>query len=174
MNAATDAPVDDEAAGGAEPPAGADAAAPDAAPGVDTSFGAVFAAGAGLVEALRRSAATLAALCVAEARLLRASVGVVIVGALALVAVAVSLWACVVALLGWALAVATGSIGIALAILVALHAALAVALWLVLARTLRAASFPATRAELAALGDGLRAHAARAQGAPPAHDEASP
>ena len=64
------------------------------------AFGQVFAAGAGLFDALRRVATALAALLAAEARVLRASVAMVFLGSVALVAFAVSLWACVVALLG--------------------------------------------------------------------------
>lgn len=183
MNATADPSVSERTAGadgsGPDGPAArASTAAPgaDEAPGGDEArFGAVFAAGAELVGALHRALATLAALCVAEARLLRASVSVVIVGGIALVALAVSLWACVVALLGWALVVATHSVGIALAILVAVHAALVVGVWIALARVVRSASFPATRAELRALGGELREQAVRAGRAASAPDrEASP
>ncbi|TAN02290.1 MAG: hypothetical protein EPN40_01440, partial [Rhodanobacteraceae bacterium] len=60
-------------------------------------FGAVLTAGAGLFGALRRVATALAALLAAEARVLRASVAVVFLASVALVAFSVSLWACVVA-----------------------------------------------------------------------------
>lgn len=115
------------------------------------SFGAVLGAGVGLFDALRRVAATLAVLLVAEAQVARASVALVFIASIALVAFAVSLWACVVALIGWALTHATGSLGIALAILVALHVVLVIAIWMVIQRAMHHASFPHARAEFGAL-----------------------
>lgn len=139
----------------------ADAAATSdagARPETSASLDATFAAGVGLFNALRRVATALVALLVAEARVARASVALVVLGTVALVAFAVSLWACVVALVGWTLFVATGSIGIALAILVALHLILCVAIWWLLKRLVQHASFPGTRSELRALGAELRGH----------------
>ncbi|MBS0381647.1 MAG: hypothetical protein JSR56_04360, partial [Proteobacteria bacterium] len=100
----------------------------------EARFGAVLEAGAGLFAALRRVAISLAALLVAEAQVLRASIALVFLASVALVAFAVSLWACVVALIGWALTLATHSIGIALAVLVVLHLVLVVAIWFAIRR----------------------------------------
>jgi hypothetical protein len=159
----------------------ADAAADPATAARDepaATFGAAFAAGVGLFDALRRAFTALAALFAAEARLLRASVAMVFLGSIALVAFAVSLWACVVALIGWALSVATHSVGIALAILVVLHLILMVALWFAIKRAIRHASFPGTRTELRALGGELRRDVARFQHAqtasPPRQSESGP
>jgi hypothetical protein len=155
-------------AGAGDRAADAAAASGPAEPGEGAArFGAVLAAGVGLFDALRRTLAALAALFAAEARVLRASVAVVFLGSIALVAFAVSLWACVVALGGWALTLATHSVGIALAILVALHLGLVVALWLLIKRAIRNAGFPGTRSELRALGGELRDHVERFQHAAP-------
>ena len=149
--------TEDRAAGAAANPddAGHDETAPQ--------FGAVFAAGANLFAALRRMATALAALFAAEARVLHASVAMVFLGSVALVAFSVSLWACVVALIGWALTLATHSAGIALAILVCLHLILVTAIWFAIKRAIHHASFPATRTELRALGGELRSHVERFQ-----------
>lgn len=149
-------------------------AAPAADPQAAPSFARVFRAGAGLAEALRDSLTALVALATAEARLLRASVALVLIGAVALVAFAVSLWACVVALIGWALMVATGSVGIALGILVALHLGLVVGIWFAIRRAVHHASFPGTRDELQVLGRELRQHVQHFQRAPaPSSDPAA-
>ena len=153
--------------GAADPATHPDAAARDEAA---APFGAVFAAGAGLFDALRRMATALAALFAAEARVLHASVATVFLGSVALVAFAVSLWACVVALIGWVLVVATHSVGIALAILVVLHLILVVTIWFVIKRAIHHASFPGTRTELRALGDELRGHVERFRHASPPAD----
>lgn len=154
--AETDAPSEAASASG-------DAQARADGPQARPAFGNVLAAGAELLRALRRVATALAALLASEARVLRASVAVVFLGSVALVAFSVSLWACTVALIGWALVLATGSIGVALAILVALHLVLVVAIWLAIKRAIHHASFPATRTELRALGGELRAHVERFQ-----------
>jgi hypothetical protein len=140
----------------------------------DERLGAVLAAGAGLLASLRRVAATLLALLAAEARVLRASVAMVFIASVALVAFAVSLWACVVALVGWALVVATHSIGIALAILVALHLILVAALWYVIRRAIQHASFPQARAEFSALRHALQRDVARFQHASSPPDREAP
>lgn len=148
----------------------ADTPAPDAGHAeASAAFGNVLSAGAELVQALRRVATTLLALLAAEARVLHASVAMVFLGSVALVAFSVSLWACAVALIGWGLALLTGSIGIALALLVLLHLILVVAIWFAIKRAIRHASFPATRTELHALGGELRAHVQRFQRASTAH-----
>jgi hypothetical protein len=139
------------------------------------AFGAVFAAGADLVQSLRRIATALAALFASEARLLRASIAMVFLGSVALVAFSVSLWACAVALIGWAFVKATGSVGIALGLLVLMHLILVTAIWFAIKRAIHHASFPATRTELRALGDELRGHVERFQHASPPRDtEAAP
>lgn len=151
----------------------ADAGAARAA--TEARFGDVLEAGAGLFAALRRVATSLAALLVAEAQVLRASVALVFLASVALVALAVSLWACVVALIGWMLTLATHSVGVALAVLVALHLILVVAVWLMIKRALKQASFPATRHELRALRSELRGHVERFQhAAPPPEAEQAP
>lgn len=127
------------------------------------AFGAVLTAGADLVQALRRVATALTALIASELRVLRASVAVVFLGSVALVAFSVSLWACVVALIGWAFMKATGSVGIALGLLVVLHLILVTVIWTAIKRAIRHASFPATRVELHALGNELRGHVERFQ-----------
>lgn len=134
------------------------------------AFANVLAAGAELLQALRRVATALLALLASEARVLRASVAMVFLGSVALVAFSVSLWACAVALIGWGLVLATGSIGIALALLVLLHLMLVVAIWLAIKRAIRQAGFPGTRTELRALGGELRAHVERFQRASASHD----
>lgn len=140
----------------------------DAAQAEAARFGAALAAGAGMLAALRKIVTAVAALLVAEARVLRASIALVVLGIVALVAFSVSLWACVVALIGWGLAVATGSPGIALGILVALHLALVVAIWSGIKLAIRRAGFPEARAELRALGHELRRDLSRFQHAQPA------
>lgn len=132
-------------------------------PAADEGIGAVLGAGAGLFASLRRVVTTLLALLAAEARVLRASVAMVFLASVALVAFSVSLWACVVALLGWALTVATHSLGIALAILVVLHLILVVAIWFAIKRAIRQASFPHARAEFSALRHTLQRDVARFQ-----------
>lgn len=163
MNAAADPPA-------SPPPDDGAGAAPVDAHALVRVLAALLELGA----ALRRVAGTTLALCAAEARVLRASAVLLFVGSVALVAVAVSLWACVVALIGWALVIATGSIGAALGILVALHLVLVAALWLGLRYAWRQATFPAARAELRVLGDELRGHVRRFQHALPPDRDAGP
>lgn len=126
-------------------------------------LGAVLTAGADMLQALRRVATALVALLASEVRVLRASVAVVFLGSVALVAFSVSLWACAVALIGWAFVKATGSVGIALGLLVVMHLILVVVIWLAIKRAIHHASFPATRTELRALGNELRGHVERFQ-----------
>lgn len=124
-----------------------------------------LAAGRDLITALRRIGLALTALLAAEARVWRASVALVFIASVALVAVAVSLWACVVALIGWALLLATHSVGMALGALIVAHALLVLVLWRVLLRAVRNAGAPALRGELRALGGDLRRHIERFEGA---------
>lgn len=138
-------------------------AVPEGSEGARPPLSAVFGAGADMLQALRRIATALAALLASEVRVLRASVAVVFLGSVALVAFSVSLWACAVALIGWAFVMATGSVGIALGLLVVLHLILVTGIWLAIRRAIRQATFPATRNELRALGNELRGHVARFQ-----------
>lgn len=140
-----------------EAPAGSDT------DGTRARLGAIFGAGADMLEALRRVVTALVALLASEVRVLRASAAVVFLGSVALVAFSVSLWACAVALIGWAFVKATGSVGIALGLLVVLHLILVTGLWLAIRRAIHHASFPATRTELRALGNELRGHVQRFQ-----------
>lgn len=156
---------------GEEAPAPGGARAPEAGNAdARPAFANVLAAGAELLQALRRVATALLALLASEARVLRASVALVFLGSVALVAFSVSLWACAVALIGWGLVLATGSVGIALALLVLLHLMLVVAIWFAIKRVIHHASFPATRTELRALGGELRTHVERFQHASTSHD----
>lgn len=137
--------------------------------------GAVLAAGVRMLASFKRAVAALLALLTAEAQVSVASVGVIFLASVALVAFAVALWVCVVALIGWALAVATHSVGIALAILVGIHLLLVMGIWLVIRRAILQATFPRTRAELSALRLGMRRDIARFRHAsPPPPDEGSP
>lgn len=148
-----------------ERPAGSEQTPDATAPGAEAQLGATLAAGVELFAALRRVGVALAALVAAEVRLLRASAGLVLLGTVALVAFVISLWACIVALGGWALLVATGSAGSALGILVVLHVLLICACGWWLRRVIRRASFPAARSELRTLGRQLRGDVARFQSA---------
>ncbi|MEO6967705.1 MAG: hypothetical protein ABI132_04505 [Rhodanobacteraceae bacterium] len=121
------------------------------APGFGAQFEALFAAASGLVGALGRFFAAFGALLGAEARVLRAGVPLFFIGAISLIALAVSLWACVVALIAWALVVATHSIGIALGIIVVAHLLLLVGIWFAIRNGVKQASFPQARAEWRAL-----------------------
>lgn len=156
-----------------ERPASAEADA--AASAAQASAGAVLAAGATLFASLQRTAAALVALLTAEAQVFGASIGLIFLSSVALVAFAVGLWVCVVALIGWALAVATHSLGIALAILVGLHMLLVAGIWIAIRRAILQATFPRTRAEFSTLRHALRRDFARFQHAsapPPERDPA--
>lgn len=134
----------------------ASAAEPLDAAAAEARAGAVLDAGIRLFAALRRVVTAELALLAAEARVLRESVALVFLAGVALVALSVALWVCVVALIGWGIAVATHSVGIALGVLVVLHLVLVAAVWLVMKQAVRRAGFPQARAELAALGRTLR------------------
>lgn len=124
-------------------------------------------AGIRLFAALRRVLTVEFALLAAEARVLRESVAVVFLAGVALVALAVSLWVCIVALIGWAFMIATHSVGIALGLLVVLHLILVSAVWLTIMRAVRRATFPQARAEFAVLGRSIRRDLDRFQRAAP-------
>lgn len=139
------------------------AKADPAAEAARTQAVAVVTAGAGLFTSLRRVFSALVALFTAESQVFVASLAVVVIGAVALIACAVALWVCIVALIGWALAVATHSVGIALAILVGLHVILVVGIWFAIRRTVLQAMFPRTRAELSAVRGTLKRNLAKFQ-----------
>lgn len=124
---------------------------------------AVLSAGVRLFASLRRVTTALWALFMAEAEVLRASLALIFLACIALVAFTVSLWVCVVALIGWALAVATHSVGIALVILVGLHIALVGGLWLAIRHAVLQFTFPRTRAELLVLRREVRRDMAKFQ-----------
>lgn len=130
-------------------PAGADARA-------DVPVGALLTAGLRLATATRKSASALLALVHAEAHLLRTSTTLVLLGGVALIAFAVSLWACVVALAGWALTLALHTLGGALVVLVGIHLLLVVGTALFIRGVMRQATFPHSRAELVAFRGSLR------------------
>lgn len=121
------------------------------APGFGAQFEVLFAAISGVVGALRRFFAEFSALLGAEARVLRTGVPLFFIATIALVALSVSLWACLVALIGWALLHATHSMGIALLLLVIGHALLVTGIWLAIKRGVHQATFPQARAEWHAL-----------------------
>jgi hypothetical protein len=137
----------------------------------EASAGAVLSASATLFNSVQRTAAALLALVKAEAQVVGASVGLIVLSGVALVAFAVALWVCVVALIGWALAVATHSVGIALGILVVMHLLLVAGIWIAIRHAIYQATFPRTRAEFSELQHGLRQDLARFQRAPVAPDE---
>lgn len=121
------------------------------APGFGAQFEALFAAISGVVGALRRFFAEFSALLGAEARVLRTGVPLFFIATIALVAFSVSLWACLVALIGWLLLHATHSAGLALLLLVVGHALLVTAIWFAIKRGVHQATFPQARAEWRAL-----------------------
>jgi uncharacterized protein YjeT (DUF2065 family) len=82
----------------------------------------------------------------------RAGIPLFFIAAVALVAFSVALWVCLVALIGWALMTATHSLGLALGLLVVIHAILVFGVWSVIKYAIRQATFPQARAELRMLG----------------------
>jgi uncharacterized membrane protein YqjE len=111
-----------------------------------------LAALAGVFAALRQLFFALRKVATAEAKVVRAGIPLLFIAATALVAFAVSLWVCLVALIGWALMHATHSPGLALGLLVVIHAILIVGVWSMIKYALRQATFPQARAELRMLG----------------------
>lgn len=154
MNAVGEEPVRERKA-----QAAADAAAAEAAedvrlgesPPLKAQLHALYAAGTGLALALQRFFVTLGELLRAEGRVLWTGIPLLFIGFVALIALAVSLWGCTVALIGWALMVATNSLGLALGLLVVGHIALILGMWFMLKRGVYQASFPHARAELRAM-----------------------
>lgn len=133
------------AAPGQPPSDASDGAAAGQAPSTIAALLALAAAVRQLFLALRE-------LAVAEARVVRAGIPLFFMAAVALVAFSVSLWVCLVALIGWALMRGTHSLGIALGLLVVIHAILVVGVWSMIKYSLRQATFPQARAELRLLG----------------------
>lgn len=135
------------AAHGAPPPApdGAPAAAGEPSASTLAAMKALAAAFGQLFVALRKLAA-------AEARVVQAGIPLFFIAATALVAFAVSLWVCLVALIGWALMHGTHSLGLALGLLVVIHVILVVGVWSMIKYSIRQATFPQARAELRMLG----------------------
>lgn len=104
-----------------------------------------------LTNALRGFCTAILGLARSEWQLARASLPLLLGTAVLLVGLALSLWASVVALAGWGLYVATGSVAWALTALLGLQLALTLlALWW-LRRICHNMSMPATRQELTAL-----------------------
>jgi hypothetical protein len=139
----------------AEADRAAEAAAEDVrlgqSPPLAEQLHALYAAGSGLILAVRRFFVTLKDLVRAEGRVLWTGIPLLFIGFVALIALAVSLWGCTVALIGWALMVATGSLGLALGLLVCGHVLLIAGVWFALKRGVYQVSFPQARAELRAM-----------------------
>lgn len=133
------------------PAAAADAQARTAEDGLLAEAGAIWDAVRALAVAVRGFAAALLGLARSEVRLARASWPLVFATTIVLVGLSLSLWASLIALVGWAFFVLTGSVGWALAALVGLHVVLLVATRWVLRRGVHNMSMPATREELASL-----------------------
>ncbi len=109
---------------------------------------AVWDATRALADSVHGFARALLGLAQSEWRLARASWPLLVAVSIILVGLSLSLWASLIALLGWGLYVATGAVGWALAALVGVHLVLLLlARWL-LRRTARNMTMPATRAEL--------------------------
>jgi uncharacterized membrane protein YqjE len=128
------------------PPEGAPAA------GAEPQSPSTLAAFTALATALGQLVAALRKLAAAEARVVRAGIPLFFIAAVALVAFSVALWVCLVALIGWALMTATHSLGLALGLLVVIHAILVFGVWSVIKYAIRQATFPQARAELRMLG----------------------
>lgn len=111
-----------------------------------------LAALAALAAAFGQLFVALRNLAAAEAQVVRAGIPMFFIAATALVAFSVSLWACLVALIGWALMRGTDSLGIALGLLVVIHVILVVGVWSMIEYSIRQATFPQARAELRVLG----------------------
>lgn len=150
-------------------------AAPDTASRDDTDrrSGSGLDACIALVAALRHLLGALLGLVGAEGRVLRAGVPLFFIAVIALIAFAVSLWVCLVVLLGWLLMLGTHSLGIALGLLVVIHAMLVIGVWSAIKYAIRQTTFPQARAELRRLGRSLRHSFDRATSSIPSTDAAS-
>jgi hypothetical protein len=155
MNAAATEDSPRERKAQAEADRAAEAAAEDVrlgeSPPLTEQLHALYAAGSGLILAVRRFFVTLKDLLRAEGRVLWTGIPLLFIGFVALIALAVSLWGCTVALIGWALMVATNSLGLALGLLVAGHVVLILGMWFMLKRGVYQVSFPHAREELRAM-----------------------
>ncbi|MGB8636411.1 MAG: hypothetical protein WCD36_14195 [Rhodanobacteraceae bacterium] len=101
-----------------------------------------------LARAVHGFALALAGLARSEWRLARASWPLVVALAIVLVGIGLSLWASLVALIGWGFFVATASVGWALTALVGVHLVLLLVVRLALRRSSRNLTMPETRREL--------------------------
>ncbi|GEM_PF-2880327 len=115
-------------------------------------FETLYAAAAALAIALKRFFGASGRLLLAESQVVRHGVPLLVIGFIAMIAMSVSLWACTVALIFWALQHGTHSSGIALGIIIAGHLLLIAGLWVSIKRGVQQASFPLARAEMRALG----------------------
>lgn len=165
-------PTDEEHAGGQGTPRQEAAAGASDEKKSDAQVRMMLAAGRALVAASRHLLGAFRALAAAEAQLLWAAIPLFFIGAVAMVAFAVSLWVCLVALVGWALMLATHSAGIALGLLIVGHAILIVGVWFVIKYSVRQATFPRGRAELRRLGREMLRDISRFTDATPATDPA--
>lgn len=104
-----------------------------------------------LAESVRGFVAALLGLVRSELHLARVSWPLVFALLVLLVGLSLSLWVSLIALVGWMLFVATDSVGWALATLVGVHLALIVSARIMLQRTARKMTLPATRAEVRGL-----------------------
>lgn len=135
-------------------------ARPDVPPGgsrygSDPQFAAALKAGIGPVVALWHLLAALRKLAAAEGRMLVAGIPLLLGAATALIAFAVTLWLCLVALIGWALLQGTHSLGLALGLLVVINVILAGCAGTAVLFALNQATFPRARAELRSIGRSL-------------------
>lgn len=131
----------------------------------DVQYRSAIEAGSALVAALRHLIGAFRKLAAAEGRLMLESIPLAFIAAVALIAFSVSLWVCVVALIGWALMVGTHSLGLALGLLVVMHAVLVFCIWGMIKYSLHQATFPRARAELRLVGRTLRYDLDRLTGA---------
>jgi hypothetical protein len=118
--------------------------APTEGPDIAATWEAVRA----LLEAVYEFVTGLFALTRSELRLARVSWPLVFALLVSLVGLSLSLWASLIALTGWGLYMLTASVGLALAALVLLHLVLLVGVRMLLRRTSRHMTLPATRAEI--------------------------
>jgi hypothetical protein len=115
-----------------------------------SNSGPAFAAVATPLAAARLVSA-FSKLVAAEGRVLVAALPFALISVIALIAVSVSLWVCLVALVGWLFMQVTQSLGIALGLLVVIHIALVVGVWASIKYALRQATFPHARGEVIGL-----------------------
>jgi hypothetical protein len=130
----------------------------------DGQFTSAVRAAIVLAMAAGRLLRALGKLASAEWQVLRLGIPLLVVAVAALGLFAISLWACLMALVVWLLLVATGSLGLALGLLVVIQACLAVFVAIVIKLWIRQLLLPSARAELRQLGRTLLRDAKRASG----------